>query len=595
VTRLSDGTLFGRLRAAIAGLALTCSSVVQAGGDAEARFRGTGKADPLRVTNVRRADGPVAGQSSVTFDLAWDHSWRAAWEVAPEQHGGTGTLKLESWDAAWVFAKFRKPGAEGYSHATLSTNVPDHSVPAGVKLDVGPTDDGKRGVGAFVYRAEAGSGADDWKGVTLRWLHKADGVDDPGAADLKVFAIQMVYVPQCAFWAGDGSTTPVAAQFSAGDTTEPFRIESEDALTLGGESRKNLGNRDGLGVRLADDFTSVVTQTLPARFPKGYAAFYCMRHEITQGQYVDFLNTLSREQELRLDKRSGKGPAMAGTPLNAGCQAGDASKYRNGVKIAVPDAPGAGGKPATPAVYTTDTPHLPHGAGHYHQITVTGGPHGGFNGVFYAGWAGLRPMTELEYEKACRGPLKPVPGEYAWGTASVAGSNSPRPPRDGYALRNPGKPDEHVVWEGSNGPDATRGNAAWGGTIMQVDGYGMYALHPIHGPLRAGVFAAPDSRRVAAGASYWGIMELTGNLWEEVIVVGNLAGPWDEVRKQGRSFAGTHGDGTLAQPAGWNALGQRGGAFDSRPTSVSHRVGHGYGTSGFRCVRTALPGRPAAP
>ena len=66
-----------------------------------------------------------------------------------------------------------------------------------------------------------------------------------------------------------------------------------------------------------------------------------------------------------------------------------------------------------------------------------------------------------------------------------------------------------------------------------------------------------------------------------------VAGPWDEVRKQGRVFASTHGDGTLAQPAGWGGLGQRGGAMDSRAVSISHRIGHGYGTSGSRCVRTA--------
>ena len=34
----------------------------------------------------------------------------------------------------------------------------------------------------------------------------------------------------------------------------------------------------------------------------------------------------------------------------------------------------------------------------------------------YLDWSGLRPMTELEFEKACRGPNAPVAGEYAWGS-----------------------------------------------------------------------------------------------------------------------------------------------------------------------------------
>jgi len=288
---------------AIAGaccLLIAGAAAALADDHAEARFRGTGKADPVRIENVRRTDGPVAGQSSVTFDLAWDHSWRAAWDVTAEQHGGAGTLKLESWDAAWVFVKFRKPGDDGWSHATLSTSAADHSVPTGAALDVGPSDDDKRGVGVFVYRAKAGSGANHFKGVKLRWLHKADGVDAPGAVKLKVFAIQMVYVPQGAFWAGDGSTTVVAGQFSAGDSADPYRVESEDAITLGGQSRKNLLNRDGIGVRRAEDFTSGGTKTLPARFPKGYAAFYCMRHEITEGQYLEFLNTVGSERQAGL-------------------------------------------------------------------------------------------------------------------------------------------------------------------------------------------------------------------------------------------------------------------------------------------------------
>ncbi|MBM4020519.1 MAG: hypothetical protein FJ288_19740, partial [Planctomycetes bacterium] len=534
---------------------------------------------------MRRADGPAAGQSSVTCDIAWDHSWRAAWEVAPEQHGGTGALKLESWDAAWVFVKFRKPGADGWLHATLSTNAPDHSAPAGAKLDIGLSDDGKRGVGAFIYRATAGSGANDFKGVTLRWLHQADGVADPKAVEVKVLAVQMVYVPQCAFWAGDGSTTVLAGQFSAGDTADPFHIESEDAITLGGESKKNLGNRDGLGMYRAEDFTSGGTQTLPARFPKGHAAFYCMRHETTEGEYVEFLNTVVLDRQGRLAPIE----LIEGQPLT-------------GIKIAVP------GKPAAAAVYASDRPHVACRGLIWSDLTA------------YAAWAGLRPMTELEYEKACRGPLRPVADEFAWGTAGVVGTayrshkDVVRGDQDGYAVQNFGKPNERAVWQGDNGPDATRGNAVWDGAVRRVGKSGTVAADAIKGPVRGAIFATPDSGRVAAGASYWGILELGGNLWEPVVNVG---------RASGRRFAGTHGD--WPEPVGpeqWGmGFGRRGGAVSAWPGASDHlrtlrasdrqmaahtspATAGGSGSRagnrhvGFRCVRTAkivplLEGPPA--
>jgi formylglycine-generating enzyme required for sulfatase activity len=225
--------------------------------------------------------------------------------------------------------------------------------------------------------------------------------------------------------------------------------------------------------------------------------------------------------------------------------------------------------------------------------------------VAYAAWAGLRPMTELEYEKACRGPLVPVPNEYAWGTDRIAGTNSPESPRDGYSIRNAGRTDERVDWEGENGPDATRGNAAWWGAIEQ--GTGSFAVHAINGPLRVGIFATSESGRVAAGASYWGILELTGNLWERLVTVGY---------EGGRRFAGTHGEGSLAQPAGWSfsnghEFGIRGGGSGwwkdhSGTPRVSDRTNMFRGllnpririhqfNRGFRCVRTAPSVRPAAP
>jgi hypothetical protein len=601
-----------RLALALVSAVLSAAAASAADTLPAARFKGTGKADPIRVTNVAWKTDAAAGNTAVTFDLAWDWSWRAAWEEPAERTGGKGTLKLESWDAAWVFVKFREPGADGYRHATLDTDGAHHTAPAGAKLDVGLSDDPstglpstglgaggagrKRGMGAFVYRAATSSGPNAWKGVTLRWRHGADGVDDPGAAGIKVFAIQMVYVPTCPFWAGDSSPHTMG-QVSAGDTTDPLLIRSEEALTLGGRDRNGLGTRNSIGPRFADDFSISVTQTLPARFPKGYAGFYCMRQEITQGQYVEFLNTLTYDEQARAIKgvhaSGGKEPnAPAGTLVGTVIQG---SSYRNRVKIVTPGAPNPTSRvvaradgvaasvspTATPAVFTTDAPHLPHGMCYSHQIALT-------PCLLFSAWAGLRPMTELEYEKACRGPLKPVPGEFAWGTAGIAGTNKREGPRDGYALRNAGQADESVVWEGANGPDAERGNAAWGGTTLDMRSDRCYAINPINGPLRGGLFATPDSDRVAAGASYWGILDLTGSLYEEVICPGNVAGPWREHRGRGRGFAGEHGDGTLNLPTAWEYRVQRGGSYDSRVVwRVSDRRLFSHGTSSMRGVRSA--------
>ena len=181
--------------------------IAPANADAEARFRGgPAETNQVRIANVRRQDGPAAGQSEVQFDLSWGHTWRAKW-TEPAANNVTGKdLPVESWSAAWVFAKYRPAGQEkqGYSHATLSTKAADHAVPTGATLDVGLTDG--KGMGVFVYRAGPGHGPLDLKGVKLRWLHGADGVTGPGTADLKVFAIEMVYVPRGAFQVGSGGT-----------------------------------------------------------------------------------------------------------------------------------------------------------------------------------------------------------------------------------------------------------------------------------------------------------------------------------------------------------------------------------------------------
>ena len=615
---------------------LVAASTAWADPHAEARFKGTGKADPVRITSVQCKPAGVAGAGAIVFDLAWDWSWRAAWEEGPEQHGGAGKLKIENWDAAWVFVKFRKPGSKGWSHATLSSAAGDHRVPAEAVLVVGLTDDGKRGTGVFIYRSKPGSGPNNWKGVTLRWLHGEDGVpnvdqvsvpqvrvspEGPGEAvapkphtlDIQVCAINMVYVPRGAFWAGDGATNSLcgdfslafrhlqprywnngtanclAGHFTAGGTTAPFRVASEEAITLGGESTSNLNNSDGIGMDFMDDFNRDWTQQLPASFPKGYAAFYCMKHELTQGQYVEFLNTLSFELQdactmSPVDAAPGTATSVTSSDKVKEPWAGHSGVKRNGIRITVSGVRAS----ATPAVYETVNPHVACNNLCWPEVAA------------YAAWAGLRPMTELEYEKACRGPLKPVPHEYGWGTTGIVGMNAQGASKGGYTLRDPGKPDEFVTWSGDREPDATCGSAVWYGTAQAIAG-----------PVRVGVFATLDSDRVRSGASYWGIMELSGNLEERLVSVSDT---------EERAFTGAHGDGAVpsvpgrpGRPVairipGWPAEshGSRGGSWmrdhkDALPLRVSDRSG-GYeimwrgGCHGFRCVRTApKPERSTVP
>ena len=236
-------------------------------------------------------------------------------------------------------------------------------------------------------------------------------------------------------------------------------------------------------------------------------------------------------------------------------------------------------KPGTPAVYETATPHV---ACNY----VTH-----LDALAYAAWAGLRPMTELEFEKACRGPIKPVPNEYAWGSDRIAGMDSWT---GQYKLRNAGRPDETLVWEGVDGPDAARGNAVCDRTNDELSG-----------PLRVGIFATPESDRVLAGASYWGILDLSGNVLERPIHVTYAtgrafvgihghggAGPWTNIA----AGPGGHGLGIGMRGSGWPEGSHAGGwgrdeglRVSNRHTSANSTMygGSRHYAQGFRGVRTA--------
>lgn len=428
-------------------------------------------ANNLVVTNVSLRGGGE-GYTYVQADVSWNNSWKAKWD---EPFGTTNV----NWDAAWIFVKYRvATNGASWSHASLSTNNSEHVVPAGATNDVGLSLNAggtNFGCGVFLYRSAEGQG--NWTNtVKLRWNYAQDGVANTSSVDVSVQAIEMVYVPQGNFKVGTGAGE--SGCFTAGGATTPFAITSEDALMI----TNNVGAL--WGASTSGNNTIGSAGTLPLEYPKGHKAFYCMKYEITQGQWVDFFNLLTVSQKATRD--------ITGGTYNSTGKGTDADTNRNTIAWTSGDATCATPDRACNFLSWDD-------------------------GVAYADWAGLRPMTELEFEKACRGPAEPVSNELAWGTAAImTGTINLTVPEDGTE---------------TNTTAVASGAANYGDKYIQTN-----SVNAGKGPIRAGLFATAASTRITSGATFWGIMEMSGNLYEQVVTVGH---------NTGRLFTGASGDGTL--------------------------------------------------
>jgi formylglycine-generating enzyme required for sulfatase activity len=495
-------------------------------------------ANNIQVTNSTLT-GTTGTTAQIQFDLSWENSWRL----------GSGR-----WDAAWVFVKYRTSPTGPWQHANL--NNTGHVAAAGSQIALGLLTPGTAYnattnpvVGVFVYRNAAGTGNLNLPGTQLQWAFVAQGLDISDIAQVQVFAIEMVYVPQGAFAAGSGGT-----EYSAFTLTT---INTANATTAP-SGTGSLGGQAG-------GFPTGQTPPANASWPNGFNAFYCMKYELSQQQYVDFLNTLTRTQQNTRTATDISGTSitnryvMSNTPTQSFAS-------RNGIRCdaAIPASP-------APVTFYCDLDGNGTGgeASDGKEIACNWLSWGDLTA--YLDWSGLRPMTELEFEKACRGTILPVPNEYPWGTTGRAASP--------YSLTNAGTTNEGIATNYST----TLGNAIYASTNA-----------PPSGPRRVGIFAAngANSGRVTAGASYYGIMELGGNLWERPVTIGT-------------AFTGSHGNGALAAngdpdgatwpvPGTYSGAGLRGGAYNSVWTDlrVSDRYGaaetnisardHNYGGRGVR-------------
>lgn len=476
----------------------------------------------LWANNLKVSPPALVGQNSSThsinieFNVGWENSWRN--DTVPG-----------NWDAVWLFVKYRRASDGNWYHATLNSEPQNHNTGsqgtgATIKIPEGAK-------GAMYYRSANGTGTFATTGVKLRWEYGTDGISDSVTkeiSEIMVLGIEMVYVPQGAFYIGDGTFYPrhyilsdaeySGGFYSNGTDTLPYRITSENEIPFD----TIPGSLNGIDT------------IVPSAFPKGFNAFYCMKYEMTQEQYADFLNLLTPMQQCNRSIPYDKIYRQYIKKVNGvfGCDAND-----NDILNEAQDGQNVACNYIDPQ-----------------------------DGLAYADWSGLSPMTEFEFEKACRGPKYPLKNECVWGDTNIIGTS---------ALLNAGSANEMTAVGNCN--------------LSTSDS-------SINKASRVGMFAKANTNRTQSGASYFGIMDLGGNVWESVI-------PFEATTA---SFSGKNGVGKLnklgySEVSSWPSdkryLDVRGGTWSYAKIRVSnhdlfyyYEIHNGKSLTnrswinGFRCV-----------
>lgn len=468
-------------------------------------------------------------KGQLTCSVGWDKSWKDG----------------DAYDAAWLFAKAQDKDGN-WSHVKISHARQQPSNEA-VKAEVRPSPDG---MGVLVNRYEDGQGDNRW----LIDLIISPEIPRESIRDIKVFGLEMVHIPRGAYELGtlkslsdrDEVLTAGAGgapynSFYTYTTSERdnyggiYKVKSEDPIEIG-PADGNLYWQDA-EIRGTNTFSGVPEGKLTEAFPKGFEGFLLMKYELSQSEYCDFLNTLTPDQQQARD-------------ISQESEYGESAEaHRNSIR-------------REGDLFYTDRPHRS-----CNFISWR-------DGLAYADWAGLRHMTELEFEKACRGPEPAIYREYVWGESEIE-----EPENLIFAHRFSDSRNRLATDE--SGEIRLDGNA-------HLSFFSYYNLVDVcspegrfydpdcdacrsfsggdggRGPVRKGIFGlASHGSRIKAGATYFGAMEMGGNLQEPVVTVGH---------PNGRRFQGTHGDGRLAAdgqatnadwipPDGQYAYAGRGGAW----------------------------------
>ncbi len=387
----------------------------------------------INANNVIISNVTVNG-SNISFTLSWENSWNSTSNVDPNYPS--------NWDAVWVFVKFQSGVDNLWKHAVLSAISANHSVTgAGGVLQADAVTDG---MGVFVRRTSPGGGNIVSATVTLAITNLPTG-----PLNFKVFGVEMVHCPTGQFEIGDG--TPASIDYF----------------------QKQIVNlaKQGSGL-LANSLFSGSPAVLNT-FPIGYFGFYIMKYEASHEQYADFLNTLTYDQQV---KRTLVLPNSA--PNSAVLfQIYGSGYYGTTTSIMISTS---GTNNIVPAKYYV--------LSGYETIALEGIDKSDM--LAYLDWSGLRPMSEMEFEKACRGTKPAIINEYAWGSTDLKCYQ-----RDDVASAS----STEIV---NGGP--------FNGSCFCIDGNLVFP----NGTSRNGIFAHSSSGRLVSGAGFYGAMELSGNSFE---------------------------------------------------------------------------------
>lgn len=299
------------------------------------------------------------GQAFALVNISWENAWH----------------NQRNHDAVWIFFKFLRGDSEAVHVKLLENGHQIVSIHKGQDLQLDLKTPSDR-AGVFLYPSTAYRGTIN---ATLKILLDQESFKRVKLreADFSSYGLEMVQIPEGSFTLGEPDTAVIRWYGNLYQSDAKGRYKGLYTITEEKQEIQVAPTEGALYYQASSSYNGDQTGIIPTTFPKGVAPFYIMKYEPTQGQYADFLNSLSVNQSQNRANFGGK------------------NYYKLRGSIYYKDGQYKAKLPSTPCNHMSWD-----------------------DAMAYADWAGLRPMTEFEFTKAARGPAIPQKREFPWGSNS---------------------------------------------------------------------------------------------------------------------------------------------------------------------------------